>query len=52
MRNETDDLSEIRQLIKKTRENIETHVNTVDLLKIRLLNISRRSAQTLEGGNS
>lgn len=48
VRQNTDDLSELRYLVKQTRNNITHHISTVDQLRHQLTSISRRSLQTLE----
>ena len=43
-----DDLKEIINLIQKTKKNIDSHINTVELLKHKLISIKRISSLKLE----
>ncbi|TNV78911.1 hypothetical protein FGO68_gene9404 [Halteria grandinella] len=51
VRQDTTDLEEIRQMIRQTRDNIDQHIGTVDVLKSKLINISRRSKLAVEHKN-
>lgn len=48
VRQDTTDLEEIRSMIRQTRNNIDLHIGTVDVLKTRLVKISRKSRQAVE----
>lgn len=43
VREGVDDLAEIRKMIQKTKVNINTHINTVDHLKTKLVSITEKS---------
>lgn len=49
LRSGTDDLQELRQMIEKTKNNIATHITTVDQLKTSLINITEKSKDVLSG---